>query len=363
MLEKRRKFNIVLICINAAILAVFGIACLAVDSLREKYSSDSVRQLWESDDTAYVQISLFLPYEDGLDFMGVYSLRQNIEDKLKETSVASADNKDDGLQSKGRLWLDCASGELTSVTLKGPCGSSDVILTATMGDYFLFHPEKLISGSYYTDEDINLDRIVIDKLCSWQLFGALDTAGMSVELGNKIYYIAAVVDTPEDETDLLAYGKVPRVYMPFRTAVQYNQAIRMTSYEVCMPEPVKDHSLQLMTEADPSSGNGILIDQSGRFDLITLVSGFSELSESVMVNSSLRYPWYENRTRSAELNARLTAFPATVLLIIPALSSVYLLFVLSKLLGKAFGYIRSKAENAYQKKISEAYYKKHNIQK
>lgn len=352
--ERLKKFKIILLCINIALLAVFAVLYGVISSLGSRYSSDSAKQLWDSDDRSYAQISLYLTPENGLDIMSVYSLRKSIDEKLVENSVTN-----DKKNQKGRLWIDAGSGEC-STTVTGNMGSCDVTVSGTMGDYFIFHPEKLLSGSYYTDDDINIDRVILDKQCSWQIFGAVDTAGMSVTVGGKVFYVAAVVDSPDSGRDLTAYGSRPRIYMPFSSLKELNDQAVMTSYEVCMPNIVKDFAYTVMTDINPADENSsVVIDQSGRFDIVKLFKGFGSIPESVMITANLKYPWYENRTRSAEIIAKILAGPAIYILIIPAVSLVYALFLLAKLAGRGIRAVKSKADRAYQKRISEAYYKKH----
>ena len=116
----------------------------------------------------------------------------------------------------------------------------------------------------------------------------------------------------------------------------------------------------MIKDINPAGENAVVVDQSGRFGLVKLIKGRSEISESVMIKTKMALPWYENRLRSAELSARLAAAPVPYIMIIPAVSLVYALFMLTKLAGKGAMAIKEKAEERYQKKISEIYYKKHN---
>lgn len=355
MYNRLKKFNIILIAVNILLLTVFAVLFAIISGIKANYSSDSAKQLWDNDVYKYSQISVYMNKADGMDIMGIYSLRKSIESKLTENSVKA----DKDCENTGRLWLDSSCGE-EAITVTGTMGSCDVIATGTFGDYFIFHPIELVSGSYYSDDDVNFDRIILDKDSSWQLFGALDTAGMTVTINNKYYKVAAVVETPEDKSDKAAYGNSPRVYMPFEALAQINSSARMNVYEVCLPEIVDGFAKGIVTDVIPSAADrGIIVDQSDRFDLITLFKGFQNISEDVMITKPISYPWFENRLRGAEIKAKILAGPSVYLLIIPAVSLIYLLFFLAKLAGKGIRKIRDKAEQSYQKRISEAYYKKH----
>ncbi|MGN1105017.1 MAG: ABC transporter permease [Huintestinicola sp.] len=351
-MSRLKKFNIILAAVNAVLLIAAGLLTGKTVSLKNEFSSDSAKQAWDGEKYSYAQISMFLPAENAIDGLGVFSLRQSVEEKLKEASVSTA--KDN---PEGRLWIDCASGE-SSLSMTGKLGNSQVRVTGTYGDYFIFHPEKLMCGSYYTGDDINIDRVILDRECSWQLFGSMDTAGMPVNIGNKVYYVAGVVESPDSKADKAAYGNTPRAYMPYESLKSLDESTALTAYEACLPNVVKDYAYTVIKDISPAGENAMVIDQSGRFGLIKLIKGRTEISESVMIKANMALPWYENRLRSAELTARLAAAPLPYLMIIPAVSLVYALFMLTKLLGRGVRAIKDKAEEKYQKKISEIYYKK-----
>ena len=69
----------------------------------------------------------------------------------------------------------CAFGK-TSVT--GDHGSSDASVVAVGGNYFLFHPLDLVSGTYFSESDVMHDRVVLDETLAWKLFGGSNLTGM-----------------------------------------------------------------------------------------------------------------------------------------------------------------------------------------
>lgn len=351
-MKNTKRFRLILLCVNIVILGVFGVLFGIISALKRDYSSDNVKREWDSELYTYSQVSVYMTRDCGIDDIGIYGLRKQIQSKLKESSVKEDD-------TAGRLWIDCAAGEMSATVTTGE-KSCDVTLTGTYGDYFLFHPEKLLSGSYYTEDDINIDTVVIDKQCSWQLFGAIDTAGMFITLGNRQYRIAAVIDCPDDGRDKLAYGNKPRIYVHYTVMKSLDEKAVMTTYEVCLPNVVKDYAYTVMKELSiaPEEKSAV-VEQTGRFDLVTLFKKCGSIPEKAMITSELAYPWYENRVRGAEIVAMILSGPAVYLLLVPAFSLVYALFALTKLIGKGAGLVKAKAERSYQKKISKAYYKTH----
>ncbi|MGN0642846.1 MAG: ABC transporter permease [Huintestinicola sp.] len=352
----QKKLNIVLLIINMIILAFFVTALAVISSYKKNYSADEAKKSWDNDTYSYGQISLFISPDEGLDINGIYSLKSSIDGKLTENSIALPEG------SSGRLWIDSWYTE-TKLTVSGNMGSAEVLAAGTGGDFFTFHPLDLMYGSYYTDEDINFDRIVLDKECSWQIFGAVDTVGMPVTINGKIYYVAAVVDSPNNSLDKTAYGTSPHVYLPYTALTEINPDSKITLYEVCMPNAVKDFACGIVKELNPCSEKKSFIkDQSGRFDTITLFSGFRKISENAMITTNVSFPWFENIIRGAEIKAQLWAGPAVYLMLVPLISSVYGLFLLVKLGGKGIKKAKDAAEKKYQQKISEEYFKKRSAQ-
>lgn len=346
---------IIAAAVNAVVLLAAGIMYIVILKTDSSFSADSAKQAWDGGEYTYGQVTLCLNKQNGLDLTGAYSLNMAVKEQLKANSVALPEG------SSGRLWIDCGYGE-SELSAKGTKSTCDVVAGGTFNDFFIFHPFTLISGSFYTPDTVNVDTIVIDKQASWQLFGAMDTAGLTVEIDGRDYRVSAVVDCPDYDDGVLydAYGSKPRVYMPYEALCNIDNSAKMTVYEICIPNVVDGFAAGIMDEINPADENSsAVIDQTGRFEPITLFKGFREISQSAIIDSELCYPWYENTIRAAEIRGKIIAGLGGYMLIIPLVSAVYGIFRLTKLAAAGAGRIKQAAENAYQKKISAAYYKKH----
>ena len=70
----------------------------------------------------------------------------------------------------------------------------------------------------------------------------------------------------DNEVDKTAYGTKPRVYMPYESLKQLNDSFVLTSYEVCLPNIVKDYAYGVMKDINTApEDSSVLIDQTGRF--------------------------------------------------------------------------------------------------
>ena len=55
-------------------------------------------------------------------------------------------------------------------------------MLAVGGQFFEFHPLRLLSGSYIAEGDLSPDRVLLDRELAWELFGGTELTGMSVEV-------------------------------------------------------------------------------------------------------------------------------------------------------------------------------------
>ncbi len=343
----------ILLTVNILILLTAAVVMTAIIRLNFLYATDSAAEQWETETgTRYSQISVFLPIGNAMSIPETYGMRYTIETKLKN------DNTID--KNGGNQWQDCASMEGTA-TISHSNHDVETVMTGTWGDFFQFHPEELISGSYYSDNDININRAVIDDMAAWSLFGSVDAAEMTFYIGDTEFEVAGVVKSPLRADDQIAYGTKPHIYLPIEAVSYVNEVAYLSSYEMCVPYKVDGYALEMAKGVFPETCE--IVDQTGRFDVIKLVKGFKQLSESIMVKKGFIYPWYENSVRAAELKARMMAFPTALILLIPAVSLVYLLFVTAKAIGRLFRFIGGKIDDRKQKRLKKAYEQKKALEK
>lgn len=342
----------ILLTVNILILLAAAVVLTVILRLKFLYATDTAAEQWELDTgTRYSQISAYVPQTEAFSIPDAHGKRYLIETKLKNDNTIEKN-------SEGQ-WTDCASAQ-TRCTVVYNKQNLETDATGTWGDFFAFHPEELVSGSYYSGNDINLFRAVIDDLTAWALYGTVDASEMTFHIGNIEFEVAGVVRSPLRTDDQTAYGSLPHIYLPIE-AMSYISDVGLTSYEACMPYKVDGYAADVVKEYFSDSAE--IVDQTGRFDLIKLVRGFKELPKSVMIQKGILYPWYENSVRAAEMKARVLAFPTALLLLIPSVSLVYLLFVIAKGIGRLFRFIAGKIDDKKQKRLKKAYERKKALEK
>ena len=161
--KQYRKILLLVLMICAAIL--FG--CVE-RALGRQLSTQQIASEWSAEGS-YAQVTCFFSKDAAVTKDYVIQLEQKLKTALQEASEDTSD-------VNGRTLVDCYStkGELT---LYSDRASITARAFGVGGDFFTFHPLKLLSGSYFDGEDLNKDGVVIDENVAWQLFGSSNVAG------------------------------------------------------------------------------------------------------------------------------------------------------------------------------------------
>lgn len=243
---------------------------------------------------------------------------RQIDSALKEESVA-AEPAGEG----ARLWADAfsASGEITVESSKTSVKAKAVGIG---GDYFLFHPLKLLYGSYFSGNDLMQDRIVIDEDMAWQLFGSNDVAGKQVTIGGVPHLIAGVVERDAGKLNKAAGNDVTTVYVSYETLTNYGLSQGINCYELVMPNPITGYALNFVRENIGVEENYIeCVENSSRFSALSLGKVLLDFTGRVMNSKAIIYPYWENVARGWEnilaivlaLRAVFAAIPSVMLIV------------------------------------------------
>ena len=149
-------------------------------ALAALWSNDLVSQQqalrWQGEsEQDFAQISCFIPENETIQLESIWSYRNAMIARLEEASL--------DIQSS-QLWLDAwsAGGKVDVSSALGK-GKADVM--AVGGNFFDFHPIRLISGGYISQNDLMKDRVLIDEELAWLLFGGTDLQGLSFKINNQ----------------------------------------------------------------------------------------------------------------------------------------------------------------------------------
>ena len=305
--EKRRQARVMLgFCIAAL---VFGLCALIVWLRIAPVSTAvtgglaAVRYRADQSVVPFGQVSVYYGKNTAFSKDDVYSRRAALESQLEQNSITAP-------SERGRVYLDCYSGEESAV-VRTERASVSVTLMPVGGEFFYFHPLTLVSGCYLPAEGDLLSNVVLDEYAAWQLFGALDVAGMEVTVGDQVYTICGVVKKPSEPAAAEAYGDTPRVYINEAGYGLYSRVgLSFTSYEVLLPEPIKNFSLSLVKTAlgvNETNPDIIVRSETDRFSFRMLLSSVRGFFLRVMRRDAVIFPFWENAALVAESKCILLA--------------------------------------------------------
>lgn len=355
------KFKKILYAVAASANAVSiaaGIILTAMGgSLARSQRYNYAAEKWDPSG-GYSQISCFLSDSSGLNTDNITGLTSSFMTSLQNIS---AEQQEEGQ----KLIPQAYSASAGQVTVKSDktTGKSEAELTAVGGDFFLFRDFTLVDGSYFSESDIMQDGAVIDRSLSWALYGSDKTTGMSIYINDMKFYIAGVIDDPQDKLEKRTAGDTPRAYVsyeatsllslndkkssgdPDSSEPEAEGIKKISCFECLMPNPVKNFAYNTVKEAFESSYPKMyrIVDNSSRFEPSVRAKAFKKLSNYAISDSSVVYPYWENASRIADFKLSTIYFYRRLTYVIPVVTILWLLVILYKATGKLRKKATSKA--------------------
>lgn len=284
MMKKRR---LKILIVNAVLLAIAAVCFITCFALPAKLESQRAAERWTGDsELAFEQLSCYMSETDALGIEDIYTFRQTLTTKLTEASIETPEN--------GSLYHDAwsATGKLT---VFGEHGSGEASVIAVGGDYFFFHPLRLLSGSYISEDDVMDDRVVLDRELAWRLFGGVDLQGMTVTINGTPYVVAGVVEREQDSASTRAYNGGSGLYMSY-SAYNNISTANIECYEIVMPQPVEGFAEDILNNSF-KIGGGEIVNNSRRFTFSSIFKIVKDFGTRSMHTNSVIYPYWENAAR------------------------------------------------------------------
>ena len=331
---------------------------------------------WAGDSGArYTQVSLFLPDGSGLDKTKIQSFRLKVADSVKDTTPDTVKN----------LMTDAWS-TTGKVSIAGGHGKSDAAVLAVGGNYFYFHPLDLASGSYFSDDDLMKDRVLLDEELAWKLYGGSDLAGLTVLINGTPFVVSGVVKHEDDFADKAAYTDGAALYMSFDA---YNKLLAasaapsasdttgtdttgtgtggqagtaatggtaantttpttaaaaakagITCYEAVLPNPVSGFASDLVTAELNADKAGAVVENSARYTAGNIWKVLKNYGQRTMHADTVEYPYWENAARLVENRCALFLLLELLFWLFPAVFACVLLV-------RLYRYLRKKLRDRY----------------
>ena len=227
-----------------------------------------------------------------------------------------------------------SQGRITVVSEKSTLEAAAV---GVGGDFFLFHPLTLVSGGYFSGDDLMKDYIILDEEAAWQLFGSSDIAGQSVMIGGIPHYVSGVIKRQTGRFAEKAGLDKTVVYLSNESLLAYGDGGRINTYEVMAPNPVKHFVYTAVKEnLGVGENNMIVVENSTRYSIESLIPVILDFGTRSMQDSGVKFPYWENIGRGAEDVKALVLLWQGIFLLIPTV--IFVVFLIIKWKNRSFSW-------------------------
>ncbi len=302
-------------------LMALGFAALRGSLIRRQTSQQMAERWNRNGDSA--QISCFFSPNAGVTEQTLLGFGYTLDAALEENSIVLESQNE-----SARLWTHTysAPGFLTVKTNRSTM--TNVRTIGVGGDFFAFHPQKLVYGNYFSSSDLNQDYIILDEEAAWKLYGGSNIAGLTVEVGGRPLVIAGVIERPKGKMEKAAGLTEPVVYVALEVLEKYGSSQGINHYEVVMPNPIKNFAMTLVKEKlSVNENETVMVENTGRYSFFNNLKILKEFSYRSMNGKAIIYPYWENLARGYEDKIAIAVLLMLLCMVYPVVSlSIYLLY-------------------------------------
>lgn len=289
--KKLLKLSGICALIMVVSLIIAGIFELVVIHYENKLEYLDAGERWSAGGDRFAVISLYT--EEGSAFSSdqAVSWAYSMDAALLKSSVTPVEG--------ARSWAYSYSTQQT-LSVKGPKSSTTAETIAAGGDFFIFHPMKIVYGSYFLNDESNPMGIVIDRNLAWKLFGAENIVGMTVEIGGSEFVVTGICE--QESADGIygyTYGDRPRMYMSYAGyTIATGVDSDLTIFETALPNAVKGFAKNIFDSVvKVNEENSEVREVSDRFSLKNRFNNMKILKYSWIRGDKIEYPYWENEAR------------------------------------------------------------------
>ncbi|MFI3237388.1 MAG: ABC transporter permease [Lachnospiraceae bacterium] len=329
---------------------IAGAMSIASNVLERKLPHETVAYTWDQEgDTAHISVYLSetekYALKESLDQTS-YQLKSwyyTLEDDLKEASIIN-----DSDNEEARLIVNAysASGSISATT---DHGSVTCKAYGVGGDFFLFHPMELVTGSYFSESDLMQDKVILDEDAAWSLFGSNDIIGQFIQILGVPHMVVGVIESSDGYFNDKAGNDVMTIYVSHETLYNYGTYYGLETVEFFLPNPVTDFGYGLVS--DLLSGMDVeVVEHQDRFSFFGLIDVLKEIPIRSMGLSGITLPYWENMARAYEDMLAVMLCIQMVFIVIP--SVIIIIWLWGKWLGRSW-----RTKDVYEKLKDKAYAK------
>ena len=267
---------------------------LISESMIASLDTQHMAERW-SETGGVSQVSCFFSREAGIAESSLVTFERNLDKALEQASIVSESEN-----ANARLWASAYSAT-GKVTISNERATVSVAAVGIGGDFFLFHPLKLVSGAFFSGNDVLTDYVVIDEDAAWQLFGSNDVAGQMVAIGGVPHVITGVVERQSGRIAEAAGLTSSVAYVSYTTLSRYGTNYGINTYEVVMPNPVSGYAKTYVMEHIGAAENEVeIVENSTRYHFLERLKLLLQIGTRSMSSKAIIYPYWENEARGYE---------------------------------------------------------------
>ncbi len=287
-----------LLILNAALAVLAIVFAAKLHHVETLLITQSAAQVWQgASDMRFAQVSAFTPAGSEVTEDELEVFHRTLETKLTDASLETPEN--------GSLYQAAWSTAPQDISV---CTASTSYTAKTIGvggDFFLFHPLPLRSGSYISERDFTFDRVILDEELSWALFGSYDVAGQTVWIGDEPYVVAGVVAREKDEASEKAYKDGAGMFLSYAalrhiTGGEERLDPGVRAYELVLAEPITGFALSTLQENFPGGEACVYLQNTNRYSLKNLFTVAASFGARSMNTTGVIFPYWENAARYTE---------------------------------------------------------------
>lgn len=315
----RRVMKKIVLGISGGIsFIIFLILCFIANHLGQGQEAQMMAERWSEKKSA-AQVSCFFSVNMQISEDRIREFEHSIDAALADASVIQESEN-----PSARLWADAysAGGKITISSDKSTIQADAIGIG---GDFFLFHPMKMLSGSWFSGNDLMQDYCILDQDAAWQLFGSNDVAGMTVYIGGIPHIVTGVIQRQEGRLTEAAGLDSTLVYVSYKTLSELGSCNGINHYEIVMPNPVTDFAYNYVNENLGDSGNETeVVENSSRYSFLSRLKLIPQFGTRSMNGKAIIYPYWENVARGYEdILALITLFELLFLLYAVVLAVIF----------------------------------------
>ena len=338
--------QIVFSLITIISLLIFAVLTIWAENKTKGLADQQAALRWDSEGK-YAQVTGFFSRDVKLDEFMIRSYEKQLEGALQEAGALSANTSNTEAEggegeknADARLYVDAYSS-LGKIDIESEKGKLSANAVGIGGDFFIFHPVQMVSGGYFSGNDLMKDWIILDEDGAWQLFGSNDIEGKSVWIGNIPHYVAGVFKRESGRMAENAGLGSALVYLSNESLQKYGTSEGINTYEVLAPNPVKGFLANNMREkfgisegGDKNERQMLVVDNTARYSLEALIPVVLDFGTRSMQNYSIHYPYWENIARGFEDIRAVTLVFQFLFLLIPTV--IIIVFLIIKWKNRSF---------------------------